>query len=199
MSIIIDPTSPSSFSLLPNGGFEFVGLENNPNRLNGTEQRDSITGGNLADLLSGLAGDDTISGLAGDDTIFGCEGNDMLQGGDGNDSVEGGIGRDILIGTQGDVLDGGEGQDALVSDGSGNTMTGGLGLDRFGIDLTQKTVDIPDQITDYQQGEKIVIRGTTPTANITYNQTTGMLSVNGEEIVQLSPGSELDLGDVEYL
>ncbi len=37
-------------------------------------------GGNLADVLSGLAGNDIIIGLAGDDTIFGCEGEDILAG-----------------------------------------------------------------------------------------------------------------------
>ena len=173
MTTIINPTSPLSVSPLPNGGLDILGFEDSPNRLNGSEQGDSITGGNLADVLSGLAGNDTIMGLAGDDTIFGCEGEDSL--------------------------DGGAGQDRLIAEGGGNILTGGSELDRFEIDLTQRLVNTLDQITDYQRGEKIVIQGNNPTGEITYNQTTGRLSLDGQEIVQLSPGVDIDLGDVEYL
>ena len=164
MSSIINPTSPQSSSPLPNGGLDIMGFENSPNRLNGSEQGDSITGGSLADFLCGLAGNDTIDGGMGDDTI-----------------------------------DGGAGQDQLIAKGGGNILTGGSEVDRFEIDLTQRLVNALDQITDYQIGEKIVIRGTAPTGNIGYNQTTGRLLLNGQEVIQLEPGLEIDLGDVEYL
>ena len=191
MSSIINPTSPASSLPLPNGGFDIIGFEDSPNRLNGSEQGDSITGGNLADVLSGLAGNDSINGLAGDDVIFGCDGDDVLQGSEGNDTLRGGLGRD--------VLDGGAGQDQLIAEGRGNILTGGSGLDRFEVDLTRRLVNSLDQITDYQSGEKIVIRGQDPIGEITYNQITGRLSLNGQEIIQLSPGQEINLADVEYI
>ena len=178
-----------------------LNFRDNPTPIRVNDSRLSVSPGKSLVLVGGEVNLDNASLVAsgGNDTIFGAEGNDMLQGGGGNDSVEGGPDRDTLIGTRRDIIDGGAGRDVLVSDGAGNILTGGLGLDVFGINLTRKTGDIPDQITDYQPGETIVIRGTTPTGDIDYNPTTGILSVNGEEIVQLSPGSELDLGDVEYL
>ena len=190
MSSIINPTSPASSLPLPNGGFDIIGFEDSSNRLNGSDQGDSITGGSLADVLSGLAGNDIISGMAGDDTIFGCDGNDTLRGG---------LGRDVLIGLEADLLDGGAGQDLLIAEGRGNILTGGSAIDSFEIDLTRRLANDLDQITDYQRGEKIVIRGQDPTGEITYNQITGRLSLNGQEIVQLSPGLEIDLTDVEYV
>ncbi len=173
MSIIVNPTNPASSSPLANGGFNLSGFADRSNRLIGSEQGDSITGGDLADVLSGLAGNDTIRGLSGNDVIVDCDGED--------------------------VLDGGAGQDRLIVRGGGDVLTGGSELDRFEIDLTQRLVNALDRITDYQRGEKIVIKGNAPTGEIGYNQTTGRLSLDGQEIVQLSPGLDIDLGDVEYI
>ncbi len=221
MSIIINSTIPLSSSSLPNGGLEIVGFKNQVNRLNGSEQGDTITGGNLSDVLSGVAGNDRIQGLAGDDTIFGCDGNDILRGDAGNDSLEGNDGNDILFGGPGAdtliggdgndilisgpapstavVLDGGTGQDQLITAGGGNTLTGGSEIDQFRLDLTQKLVNTPDQITDYERGEKIVIKGNAPLETINYDQQTGILSINGQGVAQLSSGLDINLGDIEYI
>ena len=164
MSSIINPTSPLSAEPIPGGGFDISGFENSSNRLNGSEQSDSIAGGNLSDVLCGLAGNDTIMGLLGTDS-----------------------------------LDGGSGEDRLIAEGGGNTLTGGSGTDRFEIDITQRLVDALDQITDYQRGEKIVIIGNDSTGDIDYNQSTGRLSLNGQEVIQLTPGLDIDLGDIEYI
>lgn len=48
---------------------------------------DSITGNDLANVLSGGSGNDTILGLAGTDLLNGGAGNDRLDGGDGVDTV----------------------------------------------------------------------------------------------------------------
>lgn len=218
MTAIINPTAPLSSLPLPNGGFEIKGFEGETNRINGSPTGDSLTGGNLADLLSGLAGNDTIEGLAGDDNLLGCEGDDLLRGGDGNDLLEGNEGDDILVGGRGfdtlrggvgddtliagantTILDGGSGQDKLVAVGGGNVLSGGLQVDRFEFDLTQQPVVTLNQIADYQRGEKILVKGSAPTGDFTYDQFTGRLALNGQGIIQLTPGLAIDLEDIEYL
>jgi ELWxxDGT repeat protein len=74
-----------------------------------TVRVDNVTvGDDLANTLTGSAGDDAIRGLGGDDTIDGKGGNDRLEGGNGNDLVVGGSGGDVLRGGLGnDTLYGG--------------------------------------------------------------------------------------------
>ncbi len=55
---------------------------------------DTITGNDLANVLTGLAGNDTINGGLGADTIYGGDNNDTLTGGAGNDIIDGGNGTD---------------------------------------------------------------------------------------------------------
>src|SRR6185312_14490970 len=64
------------------------------------------TGNNLANRLSGGAGNDTLSGDLG---------NDTLVGGDGNDRLDGGVGADTMIG--------GNGDDTFVIDNAGDRVT----------------------------------------------------------------------------
>ena len=209
MSEIINPTPPMDSNELPEGGLELIGMRDEANELEGTEESDLIRGGNLADLLSGLAGDDTIEGLDGDDTIFGGDGNDLIQGNAGNDSLvgnagsdtlEGGDGDDTLVGgNTGDVLDGGTGRDLLIVSGGGNTLIGGADPDRFEITISQQLEATLDRITDYQAGEKIVIKGNTPATNITYNPETGKISLDNQEVLQLQTGLDIDLGDIEFV
>ncbi len=91
-----------------------------------------ISGGDLADTLSGLAGNDTLNGGLGLDLLDGGDGNDTLNGGDDGDTLLGGIGNDTLNGGDGnDLLDGGAGNDA---------MAGGLGDDTYVVDSTTDTV-----------------------------------------------------------
>ncbi|MFN8495747.1 MAG: choice-of-anchor Q domain-containing protein [Caldilineaceae bacterium] len=115
----------------------------------GTEQDDTLTGDNSANLILGLGGNDTIHGEggddvicggAGDDKLFGEDGHDLLDGGDGNDKAYGGPGDDRLLGGAGDdklyghegndVLDGGAGNDQLDGDeGDFDQLIGGDGND----------------------------------------------------------------------
>src|SRR6185312_15145236 len=60
----------------------------------------TLHGYDLADQLSGGAGDDIIYGEAGDDSIHGDSGNDSLRGCDGSDTIYGGEGNDTLYGSQ---------------------------------------------------------------------------------------------------
>jgi Ca2+-binding RTX toxin-like protein len=58
-------------------------------------------GNDLANTLTGAAGEDALDGGAGNDKILGGGGNDSLTGGDGNDSLTGGAGADTLTGALG--------------------------------------------------------------------------------------------------
>jgi Ca2+-binding RTX toxin-like protein len=63
----------------------------------GGSGNDTITGDNLANVLSGGAGNDTISGLRGNDTLSGDDGNDRLIGGRGSDLMTGGLDADTFV------------------------------------------------------------------------------------------------------
>jgi serralysin len=52
------------------------------------------TGNELANRITGGAGDDTLSGGTGNDTLIGGQGDDILDGGIGNDAMIGGAGND---------------------------------------------------------------------------------------------------------
>jgi len=230
MSVIISPTEPEISTSLIDEGLDLQGFENQVNRLEATENPDSVSGGNLADVLSSFAGNDTIEGLSGDDEIFGGDSDDLLRGGadndllrggadndivdggTGNDSLEGNDGNDVVISEGGnDTLDGGEGADRIIASGENNVLTGGSGKDTFELNLTEQDGDtlqseitdgIPtsiNKITDHEMGEKIRIRGNTPTGETSYSQETGKLSVNNQEVAQLSAETALDLGDVEFM
>ncbi|MEJ6390503.1 Hint domain-containing protein [Gymnodinialimonas ulvae] len=72
---------------------------------------DSLEGGLGDDTLSGDFGNDTLDGGDGDDSILGGSGADSITTGDGADSVNAGDDADYIIGSSGDVIDGGEGGD----------------------------------------------------------------------------------------
>lgn len=116
----------------------------------GTDQGNSIFGGDGNDVLVGRSGNELLSGGAGDD---------VLVAGNGDDTLVGGAGNDILIGRGGNtLLVGGPGQD---------TMTGGSGSNTFlynsdpfdGIVPTAPGagqilgVNLPDTITDFDLGK----------------------------------------------
>jgi Ca2+-binding RTX toxin-like protein len=72
----------------------------------------SGTGNDLANVITGGAGNDTLSGGAG---------NDALNGGAGNDLLDGGLGADTMVG--------GGGSDTFVVDNAGDVVTAGAGID----------------------------------------------------------------------
>jgi Ca2+-binding RTX toxin-like protein len=104
---------------------------------------DTLEGNDLANVISGLAGNDYISGLDGDDFLYGETAdnwsfngititdtatspgavpdldNDTLLGGAGNDRLSGQRGNDNLDGGVGnDTIDGGEGSDTYIASGT---------------------------------------------------------------------------------
>jgi Ca2+-binding RTX toxin-like protein len=55
------------------------------------------TGNDLANTLTGTAGDNVLSGMAGADVIAGGDGDDIIAGGLGNDRLTGGAGADTFV------------------------------------------------------------------------------------------------------
>ena len=99
-------------------------------RVIGTGQNDTITGGTEDNHLAGGGGGDTITASGGDDTLDGGSGGDRLLGGAGEDVMSGGIGNDLLAGNaDDDFLDGGASQDTLIGGSGDDTLEGGFGND----------------------------------------------------------------------
>lgn len=201
MSTIVDPTSPAIRTPLPNGGFEILGIEDQENRLPGSEKGDRIIGGNLNDILSGLDGADTIDGGGGDDAISGGLGNDRLAGREGNDTLSDASGEN--------VFDGGAGDDRLIVESGGSTLTGGAGKDifQFNFTSTSEAANSPNiedlgiaisEITDFQPGEdRITIQGLGGTEAPIYNRDTGIVSLDDLEIVRLAAELNISEDDLE--
>ena len=238
MSRIVNPTEPASSSPNLEGGLEILGFEAEINRLEGTENSDSISGGNLADILSGFAGNDTIEGLEGNDRLFGEAGNDILRGNSGNDSLEGSAGNDSLEGGGGnDTLIGGAGLDTLVADGNSNVLdgggerdeltvrgsnnvldgglgndtliveagennvlTGGAGRDVFRLNSIAETGENLNRITDFQPGEdRLIVDSDILEEELIYDAESGIVASGGRSVVQLPPGLDIPLGDIELV
>lgn len=204
MSSLVNPTNPAAISPLPGGGFDIQGIEDQVNRLEGSDNADNIVGGRLDDILSGLGGNNTISGGAGDDGISGGAGDDVLSGGDGNDVLNGGTGNNFITGDAGN--------DRLIVESGGSTLTGGTDNDIFQLDFrqltanTEETPSIDDlgititEITDFQPGEdQITIQGLGGIEAPVYNRDTGILSLDDVEIAQLSENLNISTENIEIL
>ncbi|NOR71047.1 MAG: hypothetical protein GQ532_15345, partial [Methylomarinum sp.] len=91
----------------------------------GSENDETLEGGELNDRLYGDAGNDTLNGNKGNDYLEGGLGNDTLNGGEGNDHLFGGAGNDTLTGGKGtfDILEGGAGNDTYVFNTDDQQMT----------------------------------------------------------------------------
>ncbi|EEE37667.1 hemolysin-type calcium-binding protein [Rhodobacteraceae bacterium KLH11] len=96
----------------------------------GSNAQDELYGDNLANVLTGLAGNDVIHGNDGNDILIGNSGADELVGGEGDDSLIGDDDNDILQGDAGDdVLAGGDGDDTLRGGDDNDVLVGGEGND----------------------------------------------------------------------
>ena len=99
-------------------------------KIYGTTQDDTLTGGLGNDSIYGNAGNDKISSDSGNDFLSGDDGSDTLDGGTGSDALYGGSGNDILDGNAGnDKLFGQEGNDVFLLGQGSDTVDGGNGID----------------------------------------------------------------------
>lgn len=173
----------------------------------GTELADRIISGGENDTIFALGGNDVVNSGGGDDTIFGGDGRDRLIGGIGRDVIFGEGGRDLIFGGSGDdvltgsggddALIGGSGDDTLIGGRGSDALVGGTGADLFVFDLNDFSNNgIPDEIVDFTSGEdKILIQGVGSEATVEYDSTTGILSVDGQALIQLDAGLTIDEDD----
>ncbi|MBL4571447.1 MAG: hypothetical protein JKY86_00010 [Gammaproteobacteria bacterium] len=84
---------------------------------NGSQNDDTISGTNDADIIAPGDGNDVINGAAGDDQINGGADADDILAGDGNDTITVDSAADLLGGSNipYETIDGGDGTDTLVS------------------------------------------------------------------------------------
>lgn len=96
----------------------------------GTSGKDTLQGGERADVIYGYGGDDRIWGGAGNDRIVGGGGADTLRGEDGNDTISAGAGNDIVVGGAGaDTINGDAGQDKIYGGDGSDIIDGGADED----------------------------------------------------------------------
>ena len=202
------------------GGSTVLGLDGDDTIVGGI-RNDLIDGGDDQDLLQGGLGNDIIKGGFGDDDIMGNEGNDIIKAGVGNDTISGGLGNDLIEGGLGndlieggrglDTIIGGAGNDTIIGGVANNTIIGGSGADvlegGFGSDIFEfdasefESADTVDEITDFVRiDDRIRISGV-GAEGASYDPTTGIISVDGAEAINVGEGrnlTELDFGDGEW-
>jgi Ca2+-binding RTX toxin-like protein len=110
-----------------------------PATIVGTNDKDTMVGTPLRDVVALGGGNDTFDGLSGDDVICGGPGRDRLAGGDGNDRIFGDGGKDYIIEAAGnDRIVGGAGRDYLTyfTASSAIRVSNGNTIDGLGRDVT---------------------------------------------------------------
>ena len=193
----------------------------------GCDDEDTLDGATDDDLLEGNEGDDLLlGGATGSDTLEGGQGNDTLHGSLlaeninllGDDAiaqipntninqVQAGLNevlatiRSLLVANNGDdSLSGGAGEDLLSVNDGNNNLSGGTGADTFQFLFSQGIPDNLNRIADFQPDEdSIVIQGVTDNNEASYDPNTGRISLNGQEIIQLDIGLNIDVNDIEFI
>jgi len=181
--------------------------------IDGGEGNDELRGSRGNDILAGGVGDDILDGGEGRDILKGGRGNDHMRGGVDNDILEGGLGDDVMDGNDGhdeiiggagdDLIDGGEGNDTLRGGPGSDTMTGGAGNDLFAFVAQELASGTMDHITDLQvtglEGEdtdRISVVGVGD-MEMTYDATTGMVSLDGQEALDIGKGLDVEMKNIE--
>lgn len=163
------------------GGLEVVGQQEQENTIEiKGDATVEILGGELNDKITTGAGDATVFTGDGNDMIVGGNGDDIFRGGDGDDVIRGGLGNDTILGGDGnDVLRGGFGADVLK---------GGDGDDIFEFSASEFDGSYLDEIVDFKDGgfdDSIKIFGVGVDGNVEYDSTTGIVSVNGNDAINI--------------
>jgi Ca2+-binding RTX toxin-like protein len=173
MTSILDPTSLGIQAQSPDGqGLLIVGQFAVPNfiKIDGVGS-DTIMSGSKGDIINAAGGDDMISSQTGNDIVDGGAGNDVIKAGGGGDIVIGGKGADL--------------------------MTGGLGDDTFVIDDSDLDGSL-DTITDFALGEDAIkFSGIGSGAQIQYDAATGIISIDGQDVLKLDSGLGIDSDNIK--
>ena len=108
---------------------------NSLNRVQGSNEDESLLGTSAADYVEGMDGADFILSLEGEDEIYGGSGDDTIWAGDGHDIIYGGTGNDTIYpGNGNDKSYGGDGDDIIFLSSGNDLEDGGDGNDTLKID-----------------------------------------------------------------
>jgi Ca2+-binding RTX toxin-like protein len=152
----------------------------------GTDNADTLFGTNDGELINGLDGNDSISASDGNDFILGGADNDTIGGGDGNDSILGGKGGDLIFAYTGDdVVSAGKGNDIIRGGEGSDVLIGGDGKDYFVFSLENFADGSIDTVADYDiDDDQMFIQGLTGDDAVGFDAKTGVVTVNGEDIIK---------------
>ncbi len=173
VSIMPEPGDGADNGLFPNGD-DFMPIMPEITVIEGTEDNDTLKGGDADDYVNGYAGNDVISGGDGRDGLDGGDGNDKLSGGKGSDYLNGGAGNDTLTGGEGgdSFAFGGWGRDGFDSKSGDDVVTDFnpdedmLDLLATGLEFTDLTIKQTggDTLISWNTGS-ILLEGVTDTAD----------------------------------
>ena len=114
---------------------------NSLNRVQGSNEDESLLGSSEADYVEGMDGADFILSLEGDDEIYGGSGDDTIWAGDGHDIIYGGTGNDTIYpGNGNDKSYGGDGDDIIFLSSGNDIEDGGDGNDTLKIDTNHSGI-----------------------------------------------------------
>ncbi len=152
-------------------------------------------GGAGADLMIGNQIANALTGGAGNDVINGNEGNDVLTGDAGKDKMNGGTNNDLMTGgLANDKLTGGGGHDTLIGGAGADTHKGSGGNDVFKYSLIGDCVG--DSILGLAAGDTINLVDIDANANKAGNQAftlVGAFSGKGGQAVLALVGGNTEL------
>ena len=195
------------------GGFQVIAQQEEENiiEIKGDGEV-AIVGGSLKDEVTTGAGDAVIFAGGGDDVVNSGNGNDVIRGGVGDDVLFSGLGADVVIGGAGnDVIRGG--LPATDADGNfiallnengemaagdepkfGDLLKGGSGDDIFQFSADEFQNGVIDKIVDFKEddfADTIKIFGVGVDGEVSYDDETGIVSVNGNAAIDIGAGKEV--------
>jgi len=168
------------------GGDDWILSGSGNDEVSGGAGNDRVALGSGNDIYGGDGSDDT-----GSDTVRGGSGNDWLYDITGADTLYGGLNEDTLIGAQSGVLDdesdllgGGYGDDVILGD-NGDTINGGAGTDTFGVGFSFGEGWDPVTITDFEATTEALTLAVTGNIvagslewDVTFDEATGIATID---------------------
>lgn len=123
---------PESYEFIFEGESQIIGGGDSRQIIEGTDEDDTITGGNGFNIIRGNGGNDIITGGDNLNFIYGGDGDDTITGGNGTNIIRGENGNDVIHDGSGDsYLDGGEGDDKIYGGDGNDIIIGGDGSDEL--------------------------------------------------------------------
>ena len=163
----------------------------------------------MATLLKLDLGTILSSVKVGSDVIFTGQGNDLVDGGRADDVIFGEAGNDLLFGGCGaDTILGDEGNDTLNGASGDNLLFGNVGDDVFEFDAADFGNASVNRIGDFTvDRDGLVIKGLSENDQLSFNSKNGLVSINGEVVINLNSigdttdidVEEIDNGDFELM